>query len=56
MCFHLGRFYTIAFLARRLRWRDAVTLGESHLRSGALNCGPEPLTNFIFVEYARRNP
>lgn len=35
---------------------NAVALGESHLRFGALNCGPEQLRNFIFVEYARRNP
>ena len=35
---------------------DAMALGESHLRSGAVNCGPEQLTNFIVVEYARWEP
>ena len=35
---------------------DAVALGESHLRSGALNCGPEQLTDFTVVEYARWEP
>jgi hypothetical protein len=35
---------------------DAVALGESHLRSGALDCGAEQLTNFIVVEYTRWEP
>jgi hypothetical protein len=39
-----------------VRTVDAVALGESHLRAGALDCGPEQLTNFIVAEHARRNP